>query len=120
MREPQLGQVGVPDVVVPRNGIGIVARGTLDGCGAGLGGGVTITATVEAGTEMPNSRKSCSACARAARASASALSSLALAGSASRRALAFLRVPSPLRIVDSSLAFSAAKRPRSALSSAMS
>ncbi|MEQ9533969.1 hypothetical protein, partial [Marinobacter salarius] len=82
----------MPEVVVTRRGIGVVTRGALGGCGAGLGGDVTVSATVEAGIETPNSRKSCSACARAARASVIALSLLALAGSASRRALAFLRV----------------------------
>ena len=50
MEEPQLGQVGAPDVGVTREGIGIVARGAPDGRDAGLGGGVTITATVEVGT----------------------------------------------------------------------
>lgn len=107
-------------MVVTRCSVGLATCGALGGCGAGPGGGVTVSVTVEAGTETPNSRKSCSACARAARASVIALSLLALADSPSRRVLAFLKMPSPLRIVDSSLAFSAEKRPRSALSSATS
>lgn len=83
-------------------------------------GGVIVSETVDAGIDAPNSRRSCSAWARTASASVSALSLLALVGNVSSRALAFLRAPSPLRIVDSSFAFSAANRPRNALSSATS
>ena len=92
----QRGQVGVADVVVTRGGIGLLLQAALVGCGADLSVGVIVSVTFEAGTLTPNSRN------------------------ASRRVLADLRVPSPWRIVASSLAFSAAKRPRIALSSATS
>ena len=106
-------------VVVVDNDVGVVKLGALGGCGAEIGA-LTSSATVEAGTGTPNSRKSCSACARVARTFASALSLPALVDSAASLPLASLSALSPLRIVDSSLAFSIAKRLRSAFSSATS
>jgi hypothetical protein len=114
--EPQRGQLTMPDVPVARGGVGVEMRG----CGTGWGGSVTVSATVDAGMAAPSVVKSCSACARVPNAANSSLSLQALAGNASSRAFALQSVPSPLRIVDSNFAFSAAKRPRNARSSVTS
>jgi hypothetical protein len=103
-------------VAIVLGGVGAVVWDIGEGGGVKRIGDVIISETVDAGIDAPNTRRSFSAWARTAIASVSASSLLTLVGNASSRALAFLRVPSPLRIVDSSFAFSAANRPRNALS----